>query len=414
MTPEHRLAVRHVALVSEHASPRDPLGGPDAGGQNVYVAGLATELGLRGIEVSVYVRRQDPDLPARVQFRPGVFIEYLDAGPCTMIARDALGPYMPAFAAALRSRWAVNRPDVVHAHYWMSGLASLDGIAALRIPFVQTFHALGMVKRRVLGDQDTSPPERVSAEAFLSRVADAVLATSGTELRELRQVQASRHEISVVPCGVDTDLFSPDGPKENKSDRKRIVVVGRLVRRKGVDEVVRALKWLPTVELVIVGGSGGSDPDTDRIQAIAQAEGVTDRVILRGPLPNREIPRVLRSADVVVCFPWYEPFGIVAIEAMACGRPVLAAAVGGLTETVVDGTTGILVAPRDPEALARAADALLGNQPKCTRMGEAGRRRAVELYDWQHVVDRMLEMYTVAQRNQIVRPAQLFSDFASQ
>jgi glycosyltransferase involved in cell wall biosynthesis len=183
-----------------------------------------------------------------------------------------------------------------------------------------------------------------------------------------------------------------------------------LVRRKGVDEVVRALKWLPTVELVIVGGRGISDPDAGRIRAIAQAEGVTDRVILRGPLPNREIPYMLRSADVVVCFPWYEPFGIVAIEAMACGRPVLAAAVGGLTETVVAGTTGILVAPRDPEALARAADSLLRNETKCARMGEAGRRRAVELYDWRHVVDRMLEVYIMAQRNQSVRAAQ--SDFA--
>ena len=391
-----------MALVSEHASPCDPLGGPDGGGQNVYVAGLATELGLRGIEVTIYVRRHDLGLPSRVQFRPAVTIEYLNAGPCTMLAKDTLHPYMPAFAAGLRSRWAVNRPDIVHAHYWMSGLASLEGITALRIPFVQTFHALGIVKRRILRDQDTSPPERVSAETFLSRVADAVVATSGDELNELRRIEALRHEISVVPCGVDTDLFSPDGPSESKSFRKRIVVVGRLVRRKGVDEVVRALKWLPTVELMIVGGSGSSDPDAARIQAIAQAEGVADRVVLRGPLPNLEVPRVLRSADVVVCFPWYEPFGIVAIEAMACGRPVLAAAVGGLAETVVPGTTGILVAPRDPEGLARAADSILQNETECARMGEAGRRRAVKLYDWRHVVDRMLEVYTMAQRNQWV------------
>ena len=239
---------------------------------------------------------------------------------CTALAKDALLPHMPAFAAALRSRWTVNRPDIVHAQYWMSGLASLEGVAALRIPYAQTFHALGIVKQRLLQDQDTSPPERVPTETLLSRMADAVVATSAAEVHELARMQALGRQVSVVPCGVNTDLFSPDGLKGGKSCRKRIVVVGRLVRRKGVDEVVRALKRLPMAELVIVGGSGGSDPDADRIRALAQAEGVADRVELRGALPHTEIARVLRSADLVVCFPWYEPFGIVAIEAMACGR----------------------------------------------------------------------------------------------
>jgi glycosyltransferase involved in cell wall biosynthesis len=314
---------------------------------------------------------------------------------------------MPIFGAALRSRWAVNRPDIVHAHYWMSGLASLDGITALQIPYVQTFHALGIEKRRILQDQDLSSLDRIPTESLLCRVADAVVATSAAELQELGRMQDLGRHISIVPCGVNTELFSPDGPGEAKSHRKRIIVVGRLVRRKGVDEVVQAMKGLPMVELVIVGGSGGSDPDAERISALAQAEGVANRVMLRGPLPNIEIPRLLRSADLVVCFPWYEPFGIVAIEAMACGRPVLAAAVGGLAETVVAGTTGMLVAPRDPEELAKAADSLLRNESECARMGKAGRIRAVKLYDWKRVVDRMLEAYTAAKMNQRTRASAL-------
>ena len=153
-------------------------------------------------------------------------------------------------------------------------------------------------------------------------------------------------------------------------------------------------------ELVVVGGRGDSDPDAERIRALAQAEGVADRVELRGPLPHTEIPRVLRSADLVVCFPWYEPFGIVAIEAMACGRPLLAADVGGLSETLVTGTTGTLVPPRDSKKLAEAAESLLQDETKCTEMGKAARRRAINLYNWRRIVDQMLEVYTSAQRNQ--------------
>jgi D-inositol-3-phosphate glycosyltransferase len=392
--------IRHVALVSEHAGPYDSLGGPDAGGQNVYVAGLATELARRDIEVTVYTRRQTTDHAPRVRFTENVTVEYVEAGPCKSIPRDGLLPYMQPFGAALQSRWTVNRPDIVHAHYWMSGLACLEAVRALRIPYAQTFHALGSVKQRLLKDQDTSPKERVPSEILLSRVADAVIATSAAEVTELTQMQALRRQISVVPCGVDIKLFSPLGSAEEKpTHRKRIVVIGRLVRRKGVDEVVRALKRLPMAELVIVGGTGNPDPDADRIRALAQAERVTDRVELRGPLPHTQIPRVLRSADLVVCFPWYEPFGMVAIEAMACGRPVLAADVGGLSETLLNGTTGILVPSRDWQKLAKAAAAFLQDENTCSRMAKAARQRAINLYDWRPVVDQMLEVYALAQRN---------------
>jgi D-inositol-3-phosphate glycosyltransferase len=399
MFPSADSTIRHVALVSEHASPRAPLGGPDAGGQNVYIAGLATELGRRGVQVTVYTRRHARKLPAHVDFAPGVSIEYIDAGPCAEIPKDKLLPHLSAFASALRLRWAVESPDIVHAHYWMSGLVSLDAVAAFRIPYIQTFHALGVVKRRVLRERDTSSPERIPAEARLARIADAVVATSTSEVGELARLLTPGKWVRVVPCGVDTNLFSPDGPTEPKSRRKRIVMVGRLVRRKGMDEVVRALTKLPAAELLIVGESMGDDSDADRLRAVAQAAGVEDRVEIRKAVPNNDVPRLLRSADLVVCFPWYEPFGIVAIEAMACGRPVLASAVGGLRETVVTGETGILVGARDLEGFIQSAASLLADDTLRAKLGEAGRRRAVEVYDWRRIVDRILEIYITVRRH---------------
>jgi D-inositol-3-phosphate glycosyltransferase len=217
-------------------------------------------------------------------------------------------------------------------------------------------------------------------------------------MHELARMQAPASKIKVVPCGVDTNLFTPDGPSETKSGRKRMVIVGRLVRRKGVDEVVRALTKLPMAELLIVGGSAGEDSGTHRVQALARAAGVEDRVELRGAVANSDVPRVLRSADLVVCFPWYEPFGIVAIEAMACGKPVLASAVGGLRETVVAGQTGMLVAARDLEGFIQSAASLLADDDRRAQMGKAGRRRALEVYDWSRIVDQILEVYTTVRR----------------
>jgi len=397
MIVKPRSMIRRVALVSEHASPFATLGGPDGGGQNVYMAGLARELGRRGIDVTVYTRRHDPNLPARVDFAPGVAIEYVDVGGSMEISKDALLPHMRAFGAWLRSRWRVNRPDVVHAHYWMSGLASLEGIAGLQTPFIQTFHALGVVKRRFLRSLDSSPPERIPAERRLAHFADAVVATSTDEANELMRMEIPAGRIRIVPCGVDTRVFTPYGPTEQRtSGLKRIVMVGRLVRRKGIDEVIQALAMLPMVQLVIVGGKPTSDSDADRLRTLASRLGVEGRVEFRGPLNNCDIPDVLRSADLVVCFPWYEPFGIVAIEAMACGRPLLVSAVGGLRETVLSGRNGVFVAARDFKGMADAADRLLRDKARCLQMGQEGRRRAVSEYDWRCIVDRMIEVYETA------------------
>jgi D-inositol-3-phosphate glycosyltransferase len=387
-------------MVSEHASPLAVLGGVDAGGQNVYVAALAQELARRGVEVVVHTRRDDVSVPRRVQMAPNVWVEHVDAGPPELIPNpiDALLPFMDEFAAELARTWERRPPDVVHSHFWMSGRASLAAARTLDIPVVHTFHALGVVKKRHQGSKDTSPPERIDEEIRILHQADRVVATCSDEVFELARLGGDLGRIRVVPCGVNVRNFRPDGPTEpRKPGLHRLVVVSRLVERKGVGNVVAALADLPDTELVVAGGAPrerlAQEPEAARLMAIAREAGVQDRVIFRGRLERHEVPPLLRSADVVVSVPWYEPFGIVPLEAMACGVPVVAAAVGGLIDTVVDGVTGIHVPPRRPDAIVAAAQALFADASLRASLGAAGVRRVRRLYTWERIADALLEVY---------------------
>jgi glycosyltransferase involved in cell wall biosynthesis/phosphoheptose isomerase len=387
-----------IAMVSEHASPLAALGGVDAGGQNVHVATLARAVARRGAEVVVHTRRDASGLPDRVQMAPGVVVHHVDAGPAEELPKDALLEHMPAFANELVSAWSSERPDVVHAHFWMSGHAALMAACEVPVPVVQTFHALGVVKRRYQGDKDTSPPQRLAIERDIVRRVDEIVATCTDEVFELVRLGASRTKLAVVPCGVDLTLFDPEGPRERRRrGYLRLLCVGRLVERKGIGNVIEALAELSGVELVVAGGppSGRLDGDSEvqRLRAIAKRCGVADRVDLRGRVEHADLARLLRSADAVVCAPWYEPFGIVPLEAMACGVPVVASAVGGMIDTVVDGVTGVHVAPRDPERLAAALRDLLGHPERRAAYGRAGVRRARRLYDWGRVATATLDVY---------------------
>jgi D-inositol-3-phosphate glycosyltransferase len=388
-----------VAMVSEHASPLAVLGGADAGGQNVHVAALSAALARRGVEVVVYTRRDDPDLPWRVAAGPGVTVEHVDAGPPRPIPKDELLPYMDQFAARLRWSWRRDPPDVVHAHFWMSGRAALAAGRPLRLPLVYTFHALGVVKRRHQGAKDTSPPSRIREEALLAREADRIVATCSDEVFELVRVGADLRHITVVPCGVDLGLFRPDGPAEpSPAGRHRLLVVSRLVERKGIGNAITALAGLPAAELVVAGGPPADrlseDPEARRLAALAAELGVTDRVRLRGRVERRGLAALYRSADVVVCVPWYEPFGLVPLEAMACGVPVVATAVGGLVDSVVDGVTGLHVPPRRPDALRSALARLLSDEARRAAFGTAGARRARRRFGWDRIARSTLDVYT--------------------
>jgi D-inositol-3-phosphate glycosyltransferase len=385
-------------MVSEHASPLAVLGGVDAGGQNVHVAALARHLARLGVEVLVSTRRDDPSLPRWAALAPGVAVHHVDAGPPYPISKDDLLPSMDAFAADLGRVWQRWRPDVVHAHFWMSGLAAIQAGKPLGIPVVETFHALGVVKRRHQGDRDTSPPERQDAERRILAEVDRVVATCSDEVFELVRLGADVDRVKVVPCGVDLGHFSPEGPVEpRRPGLARFVVVSRLVERKGVGNVVSALAGVPGAEVVIAGGPDEADlahdDEAHRLMRLAEDAGVADRVTLRGRVDRADLPALLRSADAVLCVPWYEPFGIVALEAMACGVPVVASAVGGLVDTVVDGVTGIHVPPRSPQHLAGALRCLLEDPTVRRRLGTAGARRARRRYGWNRVAGSTLGVY---------------------
>ena len=387
-----------IAMVSEHASPLAVLGGVDAGGQNVFVDALSRELARRGHEVVVHTRRDDPGLPRRVSLCPGVEVDHVTAGPAAELPKDHLFALMPEFGRELERCWRRRRPDLVHAHFWMSGHASLMAARPFGVPVVQTFHALGAVKRRYQGGMDTSPPERLEVEREIVRRADRVLATCSDEVFELLRLGADGERLTVVPCGVDVDHFSPEGEAEER-DRslRRLLYVGRLVQRKGVGNVISALPAMPGVELVVAGGPDraalGSDPEARRLTALAAELGVPERLRMLGRVDRDRLPALIRSADAVVSPPWYEPFGIVPLEAMACGVPVIATAVGGMIDSVVDGRTGVHVPPRDPERLAEAASALLADAPRRRAYGIAGVKRARRLYDWRRIGSQVLDAY---------------------
>ncbi|MEU3727528.1 glycosyltransferase, partial [Streptomyces sp. NPDC031705] len=380
-----------LALVSEHASPLATLGGVDAGGQNVHVACLAGALADRGHRVTVYTRRDAPDLPDRTALRPGVTVHHVPAGPARYLPKDELLPHMREFAYYLIGHWLDGpQPDLIHSHFWMSGLASLTAARELRLPMLHTYHALGTVKKRHQGGADTSPPSRIGLEREIGIGCDRVVATCRDEVAELERMGVPADKADVVPCGVDTERFRPDGPVAERGTRHRhrLLQIGRLVPRKGAAVSVAALARLPEAELVIAGGPEpgrlDDDPEVRRLRDLARTAGVADRVRFLGAVPCADVPAVLRSADVVLCPADYEPFGIVPLEAMACGRPVVASAVGGQLDTDADGETGRLVPPGDPAALADAVAGLLADPGLREAYGAAGRRRVTSRFGWDH------------------------------
>lgn len=399
-----------IAMVSEHANPLAALGEVAAGGQNVHVAELSAALTRRGHDVTVYTRRDDSAQPEIVHAPGGYRVVHLTAGPARYVPKDELLPHMNDFARRLIEHAWTDRPDVLHGHFWMSGMVAKLVGRVLKVPMVQSFHVLGTVKRRYQGPADTSPPSRIPIERAIGRAADRIVATSSDEAFELARMGVPRFKISIVPCGVDIDQFNPDGPQATRGRAPRVVSVGRLVPRKGFADLITALPWVPGAELVIVGGPAEGrledDPEARRLRELADQLGVGDRLRLVGQVARADLPKILRSADLVACVPWYEPFGIVPLEAMACGVPVLASAVGGLVDTVVDGVTGVLVPPRDIRALAKVQRRLLADGARRGMLAAAGCDRARARYTWDRIALDTERVYlSVAERTDVQRAA---------
>lgn len=398
-----------VALISEHASPLAQQGGVDAGGQNVYVAHVAAALARRGHHVDVLTRRDQRALPTAVDMRPGVRVFHIDAGPAAFVPKEQLLPHMRAFgAAALRLMRGSVRHDVMHANFFMSGLVGLRLRRMLGVPLVQTFHALGAVRRLHQKEADRFPQERIAIERRIAEEADCVIAECPQDADDLiRHCGAPPDRIAQVPCGVDLDEFGPGDRAEARrklhlaEDEFIVLQLGRLVPRKGVDNVIRAVARLPSGvpwRLLIVGGEStlpdeARTPEIGRLRRVAQDCGVAARVTFVGRRDRDQLRDYYRAADVFVTTPWYEPFGITPLESMACATPVIGAAVGGIQHSVVDGLTGFLVPAQDPAILALRLDDLR-RQPELGRlMGRAGLQRAQREFTWDSVAAKLATVY---------------------
>jgi glycosyltransferase involved in cell wall biosynthesis len=381
-------------MISEHAS---PLG---LGGQHSHVADLSRALAELGHDVRVYTRRDSPDLPPVAEMGHGVKVVHVPAGPAEQIPPDLLLPYMADFARWLHTHWREVdwMPTVAHAHFWTSGLAAVTAARQFDIPVVQSFHELGDVHA------EQSGPSRTGYERALGRVVDRVVVQSQDEVRGLIRIGVPRARLSVIPAGVDTDRFTPEGPSVARdAERPRILSVGRLVERKGFGDVLHAMRYVPNAEYVVVGGPPAeqltTDPHAKRLRALAEQLHVADRFKLIGGVAPRDMPGWYRSADLLVAAPWQEQFELSPLEAMACGVPVIGTAMGGLTDTVVDGLTGDLVPARDPRALGGALRRLVNDKVRRFAYATAALDRARQAYSWKRVASQVGSIYQSLRRS---------------
>ncbi|MDQ7978881.1 glycosyltransferase family 1 protein [Paraburkholderia sp. SARCC-3016] len=400
-----------IAMISEHASPLALAGGVDSGGQNIYVANVARQLHRAGHEVDVFTRRDRSLLPL-VSEMDGIRIVNVPAGPPRQLAKERLLPYMDEFADFLVSFFRKERRpyDLMHANFFMSGKVALQVKRALNLPVVTTFHALGRVRRIHQGNDDGFPDERFAIEDDLVRHSDVVIAECPQDEIDLIDLyDADPDRIEIVPCGFDVDELQRVAKRDARAtlgwpqDEFIVLQLGRLVQRKGIDNVIRGIGALKrdhgvAARLYIVGGNSESPneiatPEIARLRGIAVQEQVAAQTTFVGRRGRSHLSLFYSAADVFVTTPWYEPFGITPVEAMACGTPVIGADVGGIRYSVRDGETGWLVPPRDPVALAARLAHLHANPARARQMGEAGLARAQSAFTWEGVARSLEDVY---------------------
>jgi D-inositol-3-phosphate glycosyltransferase len=411
----HPQGVERVAVISMHTCPLDQPGMGDSGGMNVYVRSVASRLAERGVRVDVFTRAAGPEQHVVSVDHPDVRVVHLEAGPNAPVEKEDLPQYLHAFVRAFsefeaEERVAARRResvyDVIHSHYWLSGWAGIVAGERLGVPLVHSFHTLGAVKNLTLGDDDRpEPASRIEGEERIVRGADCILAPTAGEASDLVSLYgASPERISVVPPGVDTDRFRPGEADAAKralglDDRPVVLFVGRLQPLKRPDLAVRAIAGLAVrspedaPRLVIIGGpSGRGGVQPESLAKLAADLGVSHLVDIHAPVPHALLPDYYRAADVVLIPSRTESFGLVALEAEACGTPVVASNVGGLRTAVNDGVTGTLVSSDSPDAFAGALRTILADEPRRREMGDAGARYARH-YDWRRAADGLLEVY---------------------
>ncbi|MDA2891731.1 D-inositol-3-phosphate glycosyltransferase [Mycolicibacterium sp. BiH015] len=393
---------RRVAVLSVHTSPLAQPGTGDAGGMNVYVLQTSLELARRGVEVDIFTRATSSSDEPVVSVAPGVVVRNVVAGPFEGLDKNDLPTQLCAFTAGVLRAEATHEPgyyDIVHSHYWLSGQVGWLAADRWAVPLVHTAHTLAAVKNASLADGDTpEPPMRSVGEQQVVDEADRLIVNTEHEARQLVSLhQADPARIDVVHPGVDLTTFGPGDRRAARAalgldaDARIVAFVGRIQPLKAPDVLLRAAALLPEVQVLVAGGPSGSGLATpDNLVRLAAELGIADRVTFLPPQSREDLVQVYRAADIVAVPSHNESFGLVAVEAQACGTPVVAAAVGGLPVAVRDGVSGALVDGHAPEAWAKTLDEVLRSDP--ARLGRAAVDHAAT-FSWAHTVDALLAGY---------------------
>lgn len=402
--PENR-----IALISVDGDPAIEIGQEEAGGQNVYVRQVGLALAEQGWQVDMFTRRSSPDQAAVVQHNSNCRTIRLKTGPAKFIGRDELFGYLPEFVRefqAFQKREGSEYP-LVHTNYWLSSWVGMELRKYQPVRMVHTYHSLGAVKYRTVTNIPAIATTRLAVEKACLETADRVLATSPQEEEHMRKLVSTQGTIEMIPCGTDLNKFGAIRRQEARQklgiapDAKVVIYVGRFDPRKGIETLVRAIaqsNWrgCSDLKLIIGGGSrpGQSDGiERDRIEGIVAEMNLSDLTLFPGRLDDDTLPIYYAAADACVVPSHYEPFGLVAIEAMASRTPVVASNVGGLRFTVVPEVTGLLAPPKDEAAFASAIDRILADPALRDRLGETGRQRVEIAFSWESVASRLTNLY---------------------
>jgi D-inositol-3-phosphate glycosyltransferase len=403
-------SMRRVAMLSVHTSPLDPPGGGDAGGMNVYVVETARRLARRGIAVEVFTRATSSGQAPVHELEPGVLVRHVVAGPFEGLLKDDLPAQLCAFTAGVMRTEAAHEPgwyDVVHSHYWLSGQVGWLARERWGVPLIHSAHTLAKVKNSLLADGDRPEPRaRVIGEEQVIAEADRLVASTDEEAVELiGYYAADPDKIRTIAPGVDLDTFTPGERTAARRalnlapDVATLLFVGRIQALKAPDLLLRAAARMPgaqDVEVVIVGGPSGSGLDSpDWLTGLATTLGLDGRVRFVPPADRATIADYYRAADLTVVPSYNESFGLVALESQACGTPVVAAAVGGLTTAVRDGVSGVLVDGHDPELWAKVLQDMLANPAELGRLGANARAQASR-FSWERTTDDLVSVYEEA------------------
>ena len=407
MVPRSDL-VRRVAVVVYHSSPLADPGAGDAGGMTIFVNGLAEALARRGLRTDIFTRR-DRESPRVVTMSEGVRVISIDAGPARTVDKQEQQAYLGDFVAGVRAFATATRTryDLVHSHYWQSGLAAKRLSIHWDVPLVHSNHTFGKVKNRFLAPgEEPEGSRRLEGEAEVIAAADVLAVSTDDELHQLACLYGASHDrLKTVYPGVDHALFKPQGRREETraalglTQEATLLYVGRIQPLKGLELAIRSVEELSgaierDVVLLVAGGESGPTGagEVMRLERLAEDLGVRDRIRFLGPQPHRSLPGLYEASDVVVVCSHNESFGLAALEAHACGVPVVGTAVGGLSHIVGDGVTGYLVEERDPSIFSARLKTLLSDADLRSRFASAALDRS-RSFDWDRSAAEFLDLY---------------------